>query len=239
MKTRLKLNGFIIFFSVLLVVIFPKIFFRNNRIDYIDDVAEMLGIALILLGQIFRVSARGYKAEHSQEGNALIQGGPYSLVRNPMYLGILMIGLGVMLMLFNWWAVSIFLVVFVIRYIFLIFKEEKKLMSIFPKECGEYYKRVPRRIIPSLSKLIKTDIAECLPVKLIWFKKEIGSILAVLLGTMLFESWQDIRSEGLRIYLKEAAGMVMIVMLFMIVIIYLSKRTMSRENNATNKLKAC
>jgi hydrogenase maturation factor HypF (carbamoyltransferase family) len=80
--------------------------------DILDDTMEIFGIALILLGQIFRVSGRGYKAEQSQQGQVLIEGGPYILVRNPMYLGILLIGLGIVLMLFNWWVICFFIIFF-------------------------------------------------------------------------------------------------------------------------------
>ena len=95
MKRRLKFNGIIIFATLVLLIIFPKFFMRKAGVGTLDGILVITGIALILLGQLFRLSARGYKAQHSREGQALIQGGPYSLVRNPMYLGILLIGLTV------------------------------------------------------------------------------------------------------------------------------------------------
>ena len=90
MKKRLKINGFIMFIAVLLILIFPAIFFRKPGSYLYDSIMEIIGIVLILLGQFLRVSARGYKSEHSNNSRSLIQGGPYALVRNPMYLGILL-----------------------------------------------------------------------------------------------------------------------------------------------------
>ena len=128
MKKRLKINGIIMACIVLVIAFFPRFFLRvANSGGIREEIVEALGFALILLGQIIRVSARGYKAEYSQDSQILIQGGAYQVVRNPMYLGIFLIGLGVVLAIFRWWAVVVFVAVFIIRYILLIYKEEKKL----------------------------------------------------------------------------------------------------------------
>ena len=223
MKRRLKINGVIVFCAILLLVFFPAIFFRYEKMNFLDEIAEICGIVFILLGQILRVSARGHKSEHSSSGNALIQEGPYSLVRNPMYLGILLIGIGVVLMLFYWWVTFIFLLVFVSRYILLIFKEEKELAKNFPKDYSDYQRRVPR-ILPSMGLLLEKDISDYLPLKLSWLKKEMGSILTVLFITLLLESWEDIRDGGIRTYFREAAGLAVIILLFMLLVAYLSRR---------------
>ncbi len=153
-----------------MIVLFPSFFFRHQRLGSLEEIAEIFGIALILFGQLIRTSARGYKSEQSQNGHALIQGGPYSLVRNPMYLGILLIGLGIALMLFQWWAMAVFLIVFIVRYLLLIFKEEKKLLEVFSGQYKIYQGKVPR-LIPPLTMLLQADISEYLPLKLSWLKK--------------------------------------------------------------------
>ncbi len=237
MKRRLKINGFIMFIAVLLTTTFPSIFFRHNSTGSLDEVAEILGITLILSGQIFRVSARGFKSEHSQNGRALIQGGPYALVRNPMYLGILLIGLGIVMVLFSWWVGCIFLLIFATRYFVLIFKEEKRLQVLFPLAYKDYCARVPR-ILPSLTMLFTMDIGVYLPLKLSWLRREIGSILAVLFIALFVESWEDIKAEGLRVYLREAALIGITIILFIGLVIYLSKRTESLGKDDTNKSKS-
>ncbi len=236
MKRRLKINGFIIFIAVLLIVIFPSLFFRRGYPHSLDELLEIFGVAFILLGQIFRVSARGLKSEHSKNGDVLIQSGPYALVRNPMYLGILLIGIGIALILFNWRVICIFLLVFIARYLSLIFKEEKKLRVAFPKDYPGYQQRVPR-ILPPIAMLLQKDISEYLPLKLSWLKKEIGSILAVLLITLLVESWEDIRNEGLGVYLREAMPIIITIILFVALVIYLSRRTGRFTKDVSNKGK--
>lgn len=224
MKARLKKNGIIIFLACLLLAIFPRFFFKDIQIGYLDDIAEAIGITFILLGQLLRVSARGHKAEMSGEGTALVKTGPYSLVRNPMYLGIILIGVGIVLMLFNWWAAAIFLLVFILRYIKLIFKEEKKLLQLFPQEYALYQKSTPR-LFPRITIIFEKYATEYLPLKLDWVNKEIGSILTVLLVTLLVESWKDIKGEGLLVYLKESVSIFISILLFVCFAAYLIRRT--------------
>jgi len=233
-KKRLKINGIIMFCATIIVAFFPKFFIRDYSGGLWEESVEVLGFAFILLGQLIRVSARGYKAEHSQESQALIQGGPYQVVRNPMYLGIFLIGLGVVLAIFKLWAAVIFVLVFIIRYILLIYKEEKKLLAIFPGAYLDYCKKVPR-IFPSLSNMVRLDISDYLPIKLVWFKKEIGSILTLLLLTLLIESWEDIAKEGFAVYLKQSVWIFATFILFIILVVLLSKLTDKKNGNSANK----
>jgi protein-S-isoprenylcysteine O-methyltransferase Ste14 len=234
MKRRLKINGSIIFLAFLLLILFPTVFLRSAKDVPWDEVLEIFGIALILLGQILRASSRGYKSENSGNGHLLIQGGPYALVRNPMYLGILSIGLGIVLVLFNWWIVVVFLSNFIWRYLSLIFKEEKKLSALFPRAYEEYCKTVPR-LLPSPVALFQRDIVEYLPLKPLWLKKEIGSILTLLLTVLCLHSWEDIKHEGIRVYLREAVLFVTVIILFIFLIGYLIRHTNNPKKDASTK----
>lgn len=218
----------------IIVVLFPRLFFRTGPVGWWEGYTGILGFSFILLGQIIRVSARGYKSEHSRESQALIQGGPYQIVRNPMYLGILLIGLGVVLMVFQLWAAIIFIVVFAIRYILLIFAEEKKLLAVFPQEYRKYCQKVPR-LLPRFSTLNKLDIGVYLPIKISWFYKEIGSITPLLFLTLLVKSWEDIAREGLRVYFKELIWLFLTFMLFTVFVVWLSKRTLKKNVTSANK----
>lgn len=236
MKRRLKINGIIIFLAFILLILFPPLFLRSARVTFWGDAAKILGIEFIILGQILRASARGYKSENSGSGHSLIQGGPYALVRNPMYLGILLIGLGIVLALFNWWVIVIFLSIFIWRYIILIFKEEKKLSAMFPGIYKDYQQKVPR-LLPSSVAVLQKDMSEYFPLKLPWLKKEFGSILAVLLIVLFLEGWKDVKSDDIRICLKEAILFFTTVILFIFVIIYLIRRTNNPQKDAFSKGK--
>lgn len=239
MKKRLKINGIIIVCAVILVAFFPRFFFRSYSGRVGEEVVEVLGFALILLGQIIRVSARGYKAEHSRESQSLIQGGPYQVVRNPMYLGIFLIGLGVVLAVFKWWAAAVFIIIFIIRYLLLIYKEENKLQEKFSDIYKKYCAKVPR-IFPALSSIVEMDVSEYLPIKLNWFKKEIGSMLTLLMLVLLVESWEDVVSQGFGAYLKQSVWLFLTLVLFTILVILLSRKTDkkygSSQGNSQNNL---
>lgn len=156
------------------------------------------------------------------------------VVRNPMYLGISLIGLGIVAMLFKWWVACIFLPIFLARYLILIFEEEKKLSELFSKDYQDYCKRTPL-ILPSLNTIMKRDVAEYLPLKLDWLKREIGSILTLLLLVFFLGLWRNIKNEGLSAYLKEIVMVIAVVLLFMGLAIYLNRRTKAIEKDVSNK----
>jgi len=224
MKKRIKANGMIIFLAVLLLFLFPRAFMRINAGGVLEEAAKISGSALILLGQLLRVSGRGYKAENSQSGRVLLQGGPYSLTRNPMYLGILLIGIGVVLVLFKWWVAVVFVAIFIARYLLLIYREEKKLAAVFPAEYPSYCKNVPR-LLPALNTLLKKDVSEYLPIKLSWVKKEIGSIVAVLLATLFLSSWMEIKYAGLSAFPKKSIYLLSAIIFFAGLTIYLNGKS--------------
>jgi protein-S-isoprenylcysteine O-methyltransferase Ste14 len=227
MKKRIKINGVIIFVTIIMLAAFPFKFLRMSH-TRLDGIVEVLGIGLILLGQLLRISSRGLKADYSQEGKALVKTGPYLLVRNPMYLGIVLIGLGVVLALFNWWVILIFAAFFVVIYTRLIFKEEKKLVGIFGEEYLQYQRNVPR-LFPGPRALIKSGIVQCLPLKLSWVKKEIGSIFVLLTAVLFIDCLRDIRSKGWEYALSEFTAILSLVILFLIFAFFLAR---SYENIA-------
>lgn len=220
MKKRIKVNGIIIFFTVVVITIFPGAFLAQPHLAFFDSLRMIFGLGLILLGQVLRVSSRGYKAEHSQQSRLLIRGGPYKLVRHPMYLGILLIGFGIVLALFRWWVVLAFLVFYISRYSTLMIKEEKKLLQNFPEEYKKYIKDVPRRIIPSGRLFFKTDVREYLPMKPDWLYKELASMVCVLCGVIAVNAYQYIKEEGV-FYLQQIPAILAILGLFVAMIMYL------------------
>ncbi len=237
MKQRLKINGVIISLTVLLLVIFPRLFFRDAILTAADEFAKILGFACILLGQLFRVSARGFKAAHSRQGNALIQEGPYGLVRNPMYLGILLIGLGVVMMFFRWQAAVIFVSVFIWRYLPLTITEEKKLSSVFGNAYGQYCAKVPR-LFPHPASLIKKDMKEYLPLEPRWIHKEIGSMSAVIASVFLAGCWRTLGNKGLKTCAAEVIGLIVVIALYACFVLHLTGKAENLKNDISNKSKS-
>ena len=78
----------------------------------------------------------------------MIAGGPYALVRHPMYLGVLLFAPGSAMALGSWWSIVPLLPVlatFVRRTLF----EDRMLHEELPG-YGEYAARVRWRVVPGL-----------------------------------------------------------------------------------------
>ncbi len=187
MKKRIKINGIIIFLCVVLIAAYPGRFLRLHE-GRLDLLGQALGMFLILFGMLLRASSRGFKSEHSEAGKSLVSEGPYAIVRNPMYLGISCIALGLILVMFQWWTLAVFSAFFALRYINLIFKEERMLEINFGQQYIDYRKNVPR-IIPRAGALF---VRKILPLKLAWIKKEMNSILPLLIAVYGFALYRGI-----------------------------------------------
>ena len=102
---------------------------------------------LLLIGWAMFTFARARTAILPQKAaSRLVDHGPYRLTRNPMYTGLSLLYLGLMLVM-NWvWALFIFPFVIGLLYRFVISKEERYLLAEFGEEYREYCRRVRRWI---------------------------------------------------------------------------------------------
>jgi protein-S-isoprenylcysteine O-methyltransferase Ste14 len=97
------------------------------------------GIPLILIGEIIRTWSSGF----IKKNEVLSQSGPYSMTRNPLYLGNFLIGLGFSIMTNNIILLCLFLAVFFFIYTMTIQSEEKLLLAKFGDTYIKYKERVP------------------------------------------------------------------------------------------------
>jgi protein-S-isoprenylcysteine O-methyltransferase Ste14 len=231
-KKRLRLDGVFGFFIYTSAFAFPGVFFRDLGCAYSDMAFKALGMALIFLGQLIRISSRGYKAEQSHNGSRLLAGGPYQLVRNPMFLGILLVGSGMGLMYFRWWPIAVFIAGFAIRYIPVIFREEEKLKSSFGSSYAAYCVGT-KRLIPSLSRMLKEDIAQYLPIKARWVRREAGAMATVFFVVFTWGLRKDFRTAGIKALFQELGFFSVALLILVGIITYLLRRT--RNYDAAHK----
>ncbi|MCX5681293.1 MAG: isoprenylcysteine carboxylmethyltransferase family protein, partial [Candidatus Omnitrophica bacterium] len=140
MKQRIKIDGTIL--SLVIGVTGILYFFPGL-------ICDLIGVISILKGTYLRMAARGYKKEFSKKGQDLVMSGPYSLTRNPMYLGTFLIGVGFVLVVWPWWLLLIFSLFFYMRFNVQMVKEEVYLKKIFGEKYEAYCLQVPR-FFPSL-----------------------------------------------------------------------------------------
>lgn len=113
--------------------------FFGVRSDH-GAVLHLLSNILIIGGAI--VIAKGWTAIHRAAGQPVTFEGPYRVVRHPQYVGFIAIILG---FLIQWpTLVTLFMApILIARYVLLASKEEKYMLGKFPREYGDYMKKVP------------------------------------------------------------------------------------------------
>ena len=128
-----------------------------------DEVClKAVGLCLVLAGLGIRAWAAAFAGRHTRsseiEGAKLATAGPYAHVRNPIYLGSVILGLGMVLMIGDKRLLSLCLLTFLALYFGLIPAEEEFLSQKFLEEYERYCRNVPRllpRITP-WSESVKT-----------------------------------------------------------------------------------
>lgn len=98
-----------------------------------------LGLPVSLLGLILRAWAAG----HLEKNRALAISGPYARVRNPLYIGTLLVAAGFVIAARRWELGLLFAAVFALVYLPVVELEEQHLAALFPG-FDEYRRRVPR-----------------------------------------------------------------------------------------------
>ncbi len=104
-----------------------------------------LGLPVSALGLLLRAWATG----HVEKNIRLAESGPYTYVRNPLYLGTLLAAAGFAIASRRWPLAVLFAVVFVFIYLPAIELEEQHLRKLFPN-FAEYAQRVPA-LFPQLA----------------------------------------------------------------------------------------
>jgi protein-S-isoprenylcysteine O-methyltransferase Ste14 len=102
----------------------------------------LIGIPISVVGLLIRAWAAGHLAKNEQ----LATGGPYAYVRNPLYIGTLLVAAGLAAASRSVGLAILFAAVFLLIYLPVIELEEQHLRKIFPQYSG-YAARV-RRLLP-------------------------------------------------------------------------------------------
>jgi protein-S-isoprenylcysteine O-methyltransferase Ste14 len=98
----------------------------------------LIGVPVAFGGLLLRAWAAGHLAKNKN----LATGGPYAFLRNPLYLGTLLVALGFVIAARRWELGALFALVFGGVYLPVIELEEQHLRKLFP-EYRAYAARVP------------------------------------------------------------------------------------------------
>lgn len=110
----------------------------------------VLGMAVAFAGELTRIWAVAYAGGATRTlepgvGN-LITGGPFSYVRNPLYVGNFLLSFGICLAAWPWmpWMAVIFIIAFAVQYGFIVAVEEDTIRQSLGAAYDEYCGSVPR-----------------------------------------------------------------------------------------------
>jgi protein-S-isoprenylcysteine O-methyltransferase Ste14 len=128
----------------LIPVIFVGLFVWRSWDDegVVDFVVEWAGYLLLLLGMAIRFWS--LMCINQRKSKVLVTEGPYSLSRNPLYVGTLFIAVGASLCLENFLMLIVVLVLLVPVHLWAIGEEERRLGDLFGPVYQEYRARTPR-----------------------------------------------------------------------------------------------
>lgn len=157
---------------------FPNFFFKYRSYTPIPLILILLyqaapsmpwllvGIGFVILGEAIRfwaiLHAGGATRTRNVGANSLVTAGPYGYLRNPLYLGNILIYIGVVFIAggpWMWQMLVITIGFFTWQYSQIITLEEDTLAGIFGESYAEYRANVPR-IIPRFTPWRKPEHAE-------------------------------------------------------------------------------
>jgi protein-S-isoprenylcysteine O-methyltransferase Ste14 len=126
--------------AALVIIVFgtpPK-----TTLGWVAELSELVGFALLAAATLWRIWCHLFIA--GIKNGELAVAGPYSVVRNPLYLGNFIGVVGFGFAVERPYLALAFAVAFVLLYPAVVRKEEAKLGEIFGQRFREYCARVPR-----------------------------------------------------------------------------------------------
>jgi len=129
---------------LLFLVVSSPIPSRLGKIPFF--LCSAFGALMIVLGVGWRSWAMLYIG--GRKSRELVQSGPYSMCRHPLYFGTLLVGLGAGIMLQSLTFCLVILGGFPLLYLPVMKEEERVLESNHRREFAFYQERVPRKLFP-------------------------------------------------------------------------------------------
>jgi protein-S-isoprenylcysteine O-methyltransferase Ste14 len=116
-----------------------------------EAIVTGISVILVIAGVILRAWAAGYAGNHTRTSNIeagkLATNGPYAFVRNPIYLGSIVLGIGMVGIIGDWRLSPLCVATFTALYFVIIPAEEEFLHREYPLDYKVYCRNV-RRLLP-------------------------------------------------------------------------------------------
>jgi protein-S-isoprenylcysteine O-methyltransferase Ste14 len=187
-----------IVFCSLALISKPLIIAENRRLDMYLDI---IGFVTALSGQLLRICVIGFayiKRGGKQKqvyAETLVQEGFFAHCRNPLYVGNVLMALGLIIMHNGILMYAVCLLFYLFLYLSITVAEENYLRQKFGQVYYDYTKRVPRFLISfrGLGQTLKGMQYDWKKV----IRKEYGTTFSFLTTAMALLVWERIAADGL------------------------------------------
>lgn len=140
-----------LFYAVIFLVAFfiQKIVVINDSLFH-SNIAKIVGVSLFVIALLFLVTSLRtfFKSKNTlmliRPASSLQITGIYHISRNPMYVGLAIVYLGIACFIGNWWHLILFPLLLLFVQAFIIHREEKYLFRRFGQEYLDYKAKVRR-----------------------------------------------------------------------------------------------
>ena len=159
-----------------------------------DRLIGASGMIIVLLGEAVRLVTIGFEyihrggKERRVYAGRLVQGGVFGLVRNPMYIGNVLIAVGMTMFLRSPLAYVILIPLFLFLYQALIAAEEAYLRDRFGSDYENYCANV-NRFAPRLDRIPQAFSG----MRFDWrrsLRKDLGTVVGLMMGLILIPIWR-------------------------------------------------
>jgi protein-S-isoprenylcysteine O-methyltransferase Ste14 len=117
-----------------------------NFKEALEVYSVLFAVAYILYAEVMRENAYLSRTVKVEEGQKVVDTGPYSIVRHPMYMATILLFLMIPIVLGSWYALIVF--AFYPAIIIVRLKDEEDLLTRELPGYAEYKQKVKYRIIP-------------------------------------------------------------------------------------------
>ncbi|HWH63732.1 MAG TPA: isoprenylcysteine carboxylmethyltransferase family protein [Ginsengibacter sp.] len=155
METKKDSPGVYIPPPLFYVVVFLIALFLQKKIAINDfvfhlQITKILGISLFVISLFFIVTSlrKFFLSKNTliliKPASSLQTNGIYNISRNPMYVGLAIVYLGITCFIGNWWNIILFPILLLIVQEYIINREEKYLIRRFGQDYLDYKSKVRR-----------------------------------------------------------------------------------------------
>jgi protein-S-isoprenylcysteine O-methyltransferase Ste14 len=182
---------------VLMISTKPKFILES---EFYDSCMDGVGFVVAIMGQVLRalVIGKDYIKRGGRDkkimANRLVQEGIFAHSRNPLYLGNILIIIGIGIIYNSMWGYILAYSFFLIGYLAIVIAEEDFLKTKFGVEYEVYCKRVPR-FIPRFAGIRKT--LESGGFNWVRFLRKEYNMICIWVSSVIFlEIWEEILHFG-------------------------------------------